>query len=129
MLLSFFECMPIFCSPLASSNSNDILIISPLSSILIDDRIDLKENWEAAGGIFIHHVNTETTIRKLCDLGVITKDQIANGEDDWYWEGSWNMWKNEGDDAETTIHKLCEIGVISEGQTTNGDDDWHHFVW
>lgn len=105
------------------------MIISPLSSILIDDRIDLKENWEAAGGIFIHHVNTERTIRKLCDLGVITKDQIANGEDDWYWEGSWNMWKNEGDDTETTIHKLCEIGVISEGQTTNGDDDWHHFVW
>ena len=128
-MLSFSKCIHIFCSPLASSNSNDFLTTSPPSSILIDDRIDLKENWEAAGGIFIHHVNTETTIRKLCDLGVITKDQIANGEDDWYWEGSWNMWKNEGDDTETTIHKLCEIGVISEGQTTNGDDDWHHFVW
>ena len=62
------------------------------NSILIDDRIDLKKNWEAAGGIFIHHVNTETTIRKLCELGVITERQIADGENGWYWEGDWNMW-------------------------------------
>eukprot|EP00531_Pseudo-nitzschia_arenysensis_P004882 CAMPEP_0116128030 /NCGR_PEP_ID=MMETSP0329-20121206/7146_1 /TAXON_ID=697910 /ORGANISM="Pseudo-nitzschia arenysensis, Strain B593" /LENGTH=282 /DNA_ID=CAMNT_0003622149 /DNA_START=402 /DNA_END=1250 /DNA_ORIENTATION=+ len=61
-------------------------------SILIDDRIDLKNNWEAAGGIFIHHVNTETTIRKLCELGVISERVIADGENDWYWEGSWKMW-------------------------------------
>lgn len=62
------------------------------NSILIDDRIDLRDNWEAAGGIFIHHVNTETTIRKLCELGVISERQIADGENDWYWEGDWNMW-------------------------------------
>jgi len=99
-------------------------------SILIDDRIDLKDNWEAAGGIFIHHVNTESTIRKLCELGVITEDQIANGEDDWYWEGSWKMWKNDRDgNTETTIHKLCEIGVMSEGQIASGEDDWYHFIW
>lgn len=62
-------------------------------SILIDDRIDLKKKWEAAGGIFIHHVNTETTIRKLHDLGVILEGQLENGDDDWYWEDSWRLWK------------------------------------
>ena len=66
-----------------------------LNSILIDDRIDLKENWEAAGGIFIHHINTETTIRQLHELGVISEGQIVDGEDDWYWEGSWRLWRTD----------------------------------
>lgn len=128
-MLLFIAYISVFVCRFACSNSCAFVITFHVNSILIDDRIDLKENWEAAGGIFIHHLNTETTIRKLCDLGVITKDQIANGEDDWYWEGSWNMWKNEGDDAETTIHKLGEIGVVSEGQTAKRDDDWLHFIW
>mmetsp|Transcript_1886 Transcript_1886/g.4165 ORF Transcript_1886/g.4165 Transcript_1886/m.4165 type:complete len:346 (-) Transcript_1886:52-1089(-) len=68
-------------------------------SILIDDRIDLKDNWESAGGIFIHHVNTETTIRKLRDLGVISEKGVDNGrENDWYWEGSWKLWTADDDD-------------------------------
>jgi len=46
-------------------------------SILIDDRIDLKKNWEGAGGIFIHHINTETTIRKLRDIGVISDQRVS----------------------------------------------------
>lgn len=66
---------------------------SRYGSILIDDRIDLKNNWEAAGGIFIHHINTETTIRRLRDVGVISEDLLENGEDNWYWEGSWRLWK------------------------------------
>eukprot|EP00536_Pseudo-nitzschia_multiseries_P000154 jgi/Psemu1/321481/estExt_fgenesh1_pg.C_30024 len=64
-------------------------------SILIDDRIDLKHNWESAGGIFIHHINTETTIRKLRDLGVISEEGLDNGENEWYWEGSWRLWKED----------------------------------
>jgi len=65
-------------------------------SILIDDRIDLKKDWEAAGGVFVHHINTETTIRKLCDLGVISKYQLEGDEDSWFWnpeEGSWTLWR------------------------------------
>jgi len=64
-------------------------------SILIDDRIDLKKNWEHAGGIFIHHINTEKTIRKLRDLGVISEGGLDNGENDWYLEGSWRLWTAE----------------------------------
>lgn len=44
--------------------------------ILIDDRGDhknLKENWEAKGGIFIQHNDAESTIQKLVDIGVINK--------------------------------------------------------
>jgi hypothetical protein len=42
--------------------------------ILIDDRPDghdLQENWEDAGGIFIHHVSTEQTLRELRELGIL----------------------------------------------------------
>ena len=40
-------------------------------SILIDDRIKLKDAWEAAGGVFVHHVRTEQTLAVLADLGVV----------------------------------------------------------
>jgi hypothetical protein len=42
------------------------------NDILIDDRYEYKEDWENAGGIFVHHVNTETTImelKKILSLG------------------------------------------------------------
>ena len=40
-------------------------------SILIDDRIKLKQTWENAGGIFIHHINTNQTLTQLSDLGIL----------------------------------------------------------
>jgi hypothetical protein len=39
---------------------------------LIDDRDSLRETWEQAGGIFVHHVDAETTIQKLQEYGIIT---------------------------------------------------------
>jgi hypothetical protein len=59
-------------------------------SVLIDDRISLKDDWEKAGGIFIHHINTETTLRKLRDHGIIA-DELPKEE--WYMDGSWRIWK------------------------------------
>jgi hypothetical protein len=41
-------------------------------SVLIDDRDSLRETWEQAGGIFVHHVNAESTIQKLREYGIIT---------------------------------------------------------
>lgn len=38
--------------------------------ILIDDRISLQVNWEAVGGIFVHHTSAESTIVKLRRLGI-----------------------------------------------------------
>lgn len=43
-------------------------------SVLIDDRLDLRENWEARGGIFVHHTNTKRTLRKLVQHGILSAD-------------------------------------------------------
>ena len=39
-------------------------------SILIDDRQANIDQWEAAGGIGIHHINTKNTISQLKELGL-----------------------------------------------------------
>lgn len=37
--------------------------------VLIDDRLKMKESWEAVGGKFILHLNAAGSIAKLKDLG------------------------------------------------------------
>ncbi len=39
--------------------------------VLIDDRIQFEQDWNKAGGIFIHHTDTESTIRKLVERGIL----------------------------------------------------------
>lgn len=39
-------------------------------AVLIDDRIALKDSWEAKGGIFVHHTDAETTLKQLEELGI-----------------------------------------------------------
>ena len=47
--------------------------------MLIDDRLDLKADWEAKGGIFIHHNgNAQDTIAQLRDHGIL--DEFLNEE-------------------------------------------------
>lgn len=41
--------------------------------ILIDDRISLQKEWEAKGGIFVHHVNAKKTIEMLIAKKIIEK--------------------------------------------------------
>jgi hypothetical protein len=53
----------------------------PLDSILIDDNEDLKENWESRGGIFVHHTNTERTLRKLKEHGILLNDREVSRSD------------------------------------------------
>lgn len=38
--------------------------------VLVDDRLKLREPWERAGGIFIHHVSAERSIAALRRLGL-----------------------------------------------------------
>jgi hypothetical protein len=38
--------------------------------VLIDDRESLRERWEEAGGIFIHHSSAAESIRALEELGL-----------------------------------------------------------
>ena len=40
------------------------------NAILIDDRKDNIERWIAAGGVGIHHISTENTIKQLQELGL-----------------------------------------------------------
>lgn len=45
-------------------------------AVLIDDRIALKESWEARGGIFVHHTDTDSTLRQLTELGVLDTEDV-----------------------------------------------------
>jgi len=45
--------------------------------ILIDDNESLGHKWEQKGGIFIHHTQTEKTIKRLQDLGIQKKNDRA----------------------------------------------------
>jgi hypothetical protein len=47
---------------------------SGVGKVLIDDRVDLKSSWEAAGGIFIHHTSAADSIRQLKHLGILPSD-------------------------------------------------------
>jgi hypothetical protein len=38
--------------------------------ILVDDQLKHAHLWEEAGGIFVHHVDAESTIAALADLGI-----------------------------------------------------------
>jgi hypothetical protein len=40
-------------------------------SVLIDDRKDLQDDWEAAGGIFILHTDTVSSLQQLREKGII----------------------------------------------------------
>lgn len=42
--------------------------------ILVDDQRKHAHLWEAAGGIFIHHQDAESTIAQLAELGVPVRD-------------------------------------------------------
>ena len=43
-------------------------------SVLIDDNLDLKKAWEERNGIFVHHVDTKTTLQELRERGILTHD-------------------------------------------------------
>jgi hypothetical protein len=81
-------------TPPSSSNRTKVNVISCWSKfkykecknpgdILIDDRQKFQHDWEEAGGIFVHHVKTETTLIKLQQLGIMNNvDPEADDHDD-----------------------------------------------
>lgn len=38
------------------------------ADVLVDDRADHSDKWEAAGGIFVHHRDARSSLRQLADL-------------------------------------------------------------
>ena len=60
----------IWCKVITCWSRNKHLESGP-GRVLIDDREDLREPWEARGGIFVLHVNTEQTLRTLRQLKIL----------------------------------------------------------
>ena len=46
-------------------------ILPNTKALLIDDREKLKPQWEEAGGIFIHHTTTKTTLEQLIAMQIL----------------------------------------------------------
>uniref|UniRef100_A0A7S4QJE6 Uncharacterized protein n=1 Tax=Ditylum brightwellii TaxID=49249 RepID=A0A7S4QJE6_9STRA len=42
------------------------------TSVLIDDRESLADEWKNSGGIFIHHTKTERTLELLKKQGILS---------------------------------------------------------
>ena len=38
------------------------------ADVLVDDRADHRDKWEAAGGIFVHHKDARRSIRELAEI-------------------------------------------------------------
>jgi hypothetical protein len=50
---------------------------------LIDDRADLRSNWEAKGGIFILHTSTSNTLEQLKQLfGLVVQQKLSSSFND-----------------------------------------------
>ncbi|KAL3770257.1 hypothetical protein ACHAWO_009571 [Cyclotella atomus] len=41
--------------------------------VLIDDRLKLKVEWEKQGGTFVHHVDAESTLTVLREMGILSE--------------------------------------------------------
>jgi hypothetical protein len=50
--------------------------------ILIDDRQKFQQDWEAAGGIFVHHEKTEKTLLKLRELMNLGEEADYDNDDE-----------------------------------------------
>ena len=38
------------------------------SDVLVDDRADHRDKWEAAGGVFVHHKGASTSLKQLAEI-------------------------------------------------------------
>jgi len=47
--------------------------------VLVDDRIDLRDRWEAAGGTFVHHTTAAASIAALRALGFAERSAAPCG--------------------------------------------------
>ena len=49
--------------------------------VLIDDRAELGIEWVKAGGIFVHHTDTESTLRKMVELEILSANVLTLTDD------------------------------------------------
>jgi hypothetical protein len=43
-----------------------------LQPVLVDDRLKIKEPWEAEGGIFVLHLDIQRTLAELKEVGIVS---------------------------------------------------------
>ena len=58
-------------TPVITTYSREKHLHSGPNCILIDDRKKLKDKWEIANGIFIHHINAKDTLNELRNLRIL----------------------------------------------------------
>eukprot|EP00979_Chaetoceros_neogracilis_P001608 scaffold279_cov246-Chaetoceros_neogracile.AAC.1 len=49
--------------------------------VLIDDRAELGVKWIEAGGIFVHHTDTESTLVKMVELEILSANVLTSTDD------------------------------------------------
>jgi hypothetical protein len=89
-------------------------LITLFFSILIDDRIDLKADWESKGGIFIHHTSTETTLKQLRDKKILKLETATT--------------KTTADSTKDSKHSANQESSKTTGNEelkTNNDDPYY----
>ena len=63
----------------------------------------LRSAWEQAGGIFIHHINTKTTLQRLRQHGILNQNQMDVDDDDEH--GIMSTKREEEEQTTTTSEK------------------------
>lgn len=58
-------------TPMITCMARDKRLYCQPGDVLVDDRDQYRERWEAAGGIFVHHTSAETSIAQLRALGMV----------------------------------------------------------
>lgn len=65
--------------PVVACLSRDKHLWSGPGHVLVDDRIDLRDRWEAAGGTFVHHTTAAASIAALRALGFGDRPAATGG--------------------------------------------------
>jgi hypothetical protein len=102
--------------------------------VLIDDRKKLKRDWEASGGIFVHHTSTTATLQRLRKLGVLPKQDDDEEEEEQGTDevlavavaaatASAAATRSTKDDRNEEANMWKEEDAVVSSIATTGDDD------
>jgi hypothetical protein len=114
--LSPFSFFPFFSPP------------PPILSVLIDDRKDLRDAWVAAGGIFILHTDTVSSLRQLREQGIILPKpphhhhHPSDDDDDDTTKPAAEQSKGKYTDTEADVAAAAATSMTST-TTTEADDE------
>jgi hypothetical protein len=91
-----FEQLSLMSKRVITCKSKEKHVHASTGSILIDDRISLKQAWIHAGGVFIHHTSTNETLKVLREMDLL--NAISKEKDG----------KDHGDEKEAAVSVAVE---------------------